>query len=76
MAILAREIDAREIPAGWKTGYLPLRGIVPYEQPGDSSEGEVYRLDPGLVEWAFRLTGAFRWRIRRRCGGARSPYLA
>jgi purine nucleoside permease len=53
---LAREIDAREIPSGWKTGYLPLRGSEPYQQPRDSSEGEVYHLDPGLVEWAFRLT--------------------
>jgi purine nucleoside permease len=53
---LAREIDSREIPADWKTGYLPLRGSVPYEQPRDSSEGEVYHLEPGLVDWAFRLT--------------------
>ena len=53
---LAREIDAREIPSDWKTGYLPLRGSVPYQQPRDSTEGEVYHLDPGLVEWAFRLT--------------------
>jgi len=53
---LAREIDAREIPAGWKTGYLPLRGSVPYEQPADTSEGQVYHLEPGLVEWAYRLT--------------------
>jgi purine nucleoside permease len=53
---LAREIDAREIPADWKTGYLPLRGSVPYQQPRDSSEGEVYHLDPGLVDWAFHLT--------------------
>jgi purine nucleoside permease len=53
---LAREIDAREIPTDWKTGYLPLRGSVPYQQPRDSSEGEVYHLDPGLVEWAFHLT--------------------
>jgi purine nucleoside permease len=53
---LAREIDSREIPANWKTGYLPLRGSVPYEQPRDSSEGEVYHLEPGLVDWAFRLT--------------------
>src|ERR1700733_2801262 len=53
---LAREIDAREIPAGWKTGYLPLRGSVPYEQPVDSSEGEAYHLEPGLVDWAYRLT--------------------
>src|SRR5579864_7295967 len=53
---LAREIDAREIPPGWKTGYLPLRGSVPYEQPRDSSEGEVYQLDSALVDWAFHLT--------------------
>jgi purine nucleoside permease len=53
---LAREIDAREIPSGWKTGYLPLRGSVPYEQPRDSSEGEVYHLDPAFVNWAFHLT--------------------
>jgi purine nucleoside permease len=29
---------------------------VPYEQPHTSNEGEVYHLDPGLVDWAFRLT--------------------
>ncbi len=53
---LAREIDAREIPAGWKTGYLPLRGSSPYEEPRDSSEGEVYQLNSSLVDWAFHLT--------------------
>jgi purine nucleoside permease len=53
---LAREIDAREIPSGWKTGYLPLRGSVPYQEPRDSSEGEVYHLNPALVDWAFQLT--------------------
>jgi purine nucleoside permease len=53
---LAREIDAREIPLDWKTGYLPLRGSVPYQQPRSPNEGEVYHLDPGLVDWAFRLT--------------------
>src|SRR6202166_5318216 len=31
-ADLAHEIDAREIPAGWKTGYVALRKSVPYEQ--------------------------------------------
>ncbi len=53
---LAREIDAREIPTGWKTGYLPLRGSKPYEEPHDTSEGEAYHLDAEFVEWAFRLT--------------------
>jgi purine nucleoside permease len=53
---LAREIDAREIPADWKTGYLPLRGAVPYEQPRPANEGEVYHLNPSLVSWAYGLT--------------------
>ena len=73
---LAREIDAREIPAGWKTGMLPLRGSVPYEQPSDSSEGEVYRLDPGLVEWAFRLTERVPLADSEAMQTARSAYLA
>ncbi len=73
---LAREIDAREIPAGWKTGMLPLRGSVPYEQPSDSSEGEVYRLDPGLVEWAFRLTEGVPLADSEAMQAARSPYLS
>jgi purine nucleoside permease len=53
---LAREIDAREIPSDWKTGYLPLRGSTPYEQPLNADEGEVYHLDASLVDWAYRLT--------------------
>jgi purine nucleoside permease len=54
---IGHEIDAREIPAGWKTGYVPLRRSVPYEQPHDApGEGEVYHLNPGLVDWAFQLT--------------------
>ena len=53
---LAHEIDAREIPADWKTGYVPLRKSKPYELPRPPDEGESYRLNPGLVEWAFQLT--------------------
>src|ERR1700680_122806 len=54
---LGHEIDAREIPAGWKTGYVPLRKSVPYEQPRQTAvEGEYYHLNASLVDWAFRLT--------------------
>jgi purine nucleoside permease len=54
---LAHEIDAREIPSGWTTGYIPLRKTTPYELPRrEPDEGEAYHLDPALVEWAFRLT--------------------
>ncbi len=54
---LAHEIDAREIPSHWKTGFVPLRKAVPYEQPvREMNEGEVYKLHEPLVNWAFRLT--------------------
>jgi purine nucleoside permease len=71
---LAREIDAREIPANWKTGYLPLRGSVPYEEPRDSTEGEVYHLDPGLVDWAFHLTERVALDDSEAIQTARNPY--
>jgi purine nucleoside permease len=54
---LGHEIDAREIPPDWKTGMVPLRKSVPYEQPKETGDtAEVFRLDPGLVEWAYQLT--------------------
>src|SRR5581483_3735397 len=54
---LAHEIDAREIPKNWTTGYIPLRKSVPFELPQrDAGEGEAYHLNPALVEWAFGLT--------------------
>ena len=54
---LAHEIDAREIPPDWKTGMVPLRRSVPYEQPKEMGDtAEVFRLDPALVEWAYQLT--------------------
>lgn len=56
---LGHEIDGREIPADWPTGFVPLRKKRPYEAPrapDDDDVGQVYRLDPGLVEWAYQLT--------------------
>lgn len=54
---LAHEIDAREIPPEWPTGYIPLRKTTPYELPRrEPDEGETYLLQPALVDWAFALT--------------------
>ena len=51
------EIDAREIPKDWSTGFVPLRKSVPYEQPRQVPDnGEAYHLNPSLVDWAYRLT--------------------
>jgi purine nucleoside permease len=53
---LAFEIDARQIPESWPTGYLPLRRGTPYEQPPRNDYGEAYTLNASLVDWAVRLT--------------------
>jgi purine nucleoside permease len=53
---LSFEIDARQIPENWTTGYVPLRKGTPYEQPSIADYGEVYALNPQLVDWALHLT--------------------
>ena len=67
---LGYEIDAREIPSSlpnatpqqralWTTGFIPLRKTVPYEgplEPIGSDGNATYRLNPALVDWAWRLT--------------------
>jgi purine nucleoside permease len=54
------EIDAREIPPGWSTGHIPLGRSTPFQPPTpalDRPNGvNGYRLNPGLVEWAYQLT--------------------
>src|SRR5258708_40190239 len=52
---LGHEIDAREIPKDWKTGYVPLRKSVPYEQPRQSDVQGTFHLQPALVDCAVRL---------------------
>jgi purine nucleoside permease len=54
---LAHEIDAREIPADWETGYLPLGKKRPYEKPAkDYTPGQSFKLNANLVQWAYALT--------------------
>ena len=54
---LAYEIDAREIPKDWSTGYVPMRKATPYEQPASPAPDDpIYTLDPQFVAWAFHLT--------------------
>ncbi len=55
---LAHEIDAREIPPTWTTGYVPLRKSSPYEQPRTDDNGMAFHLDEPLVTWAYSLTKA------------------
>lgn len=58
---LAHQIDAREIPTDWSTGYFPLFETSPYarasaQQSVTASNGEMYQLNSQLVHWAANLT--------------------
>lgn len=53
---LGHEVDGREIPPTWTTGYVPLRKSTPFEEPSQAEEGQVYHLNAGLVNWAYELT--------------------
>ncbi|MBO1254372.1 purine nucleoside permease [Alteromonas sp. 5E99-2] len=58
---LAHEIDSREIPKDWTTGYFPLFANEPYPTQQSTNthhapNGEFYQLNGGLVNWAFDLT--------------------
>ena len=54
---LAHEIDPREIPQDWNTGYLPLQSSQPFELPRPQQNFDcVSQLNPQLVNWAYGLT--------------------
>lgn len=56
---LGHEIDAREIPADWPTGFVPLRKKKPYElplQPAAERRDNCYALNPALLQWAYAVT--------------------
>lgn len=53
---LAYEIDPREAPKDWSTGYIPLRKTKPFEQPAEPMENQVFELNHALEQWAYHLT--------------------
>jgi purine nucleoside permease len=51
------EMDDREIPAGWSEGLWSLGTDRPgVKGSAQGSSGMVWRLNPGLVDWAWTLT--------------------
>jgi len=48
---LAHEIDAREIPDDWKTGYTPLRSPRPYDRNGEPvNPSQFFKLNHALLQ--------------------------
>lgn len=71
---LGYEIDAREIPADWSTGYLPLRKSRPFEPPAAPLDNQVFALNADLAGWAFNLTHATPLADSERLKDVRSHY--
>ncbi len=53
---LAHEIDAREKPEDWPTGYFARRTQFPYDPAKPPPTGEAFVINEGLTDWAFELT--------------------
>lgn len=58
---LAYEIDAREMPAEWPYGFMPLGGYEPAKPGDDVSTGwtvdtVTFAMNEPLVDWAYTLT--------------------
>lgn len=54
---ISHQIDIREAPEDWTTGYIPLRKSEPFQKPlEEDNEGAAYKLNEGLVDWAYELT--------------------
>lgn len=83
---LGYEIDSREMPQEWSTGYIPLRKTKPFESPAAPLDGQVYELNAGLAQWAYERTRNLHLddsdalkRIRTRFDGAsaqRPPFVS
>ena len=54
---LGYEIDSREMPRDWSTGYFSFKTKEPFAQPRpELPMGEVFMTNTGLRDWAFELT--------------------
>ena len=75
---LAHEIDAREIPPDWSTGYTPLGRYLPYQQPVppvNSINGQnAYTLNAQLVDWAYNYTKTIQLPDDSTLQQLRAPY--
>ncbi|MYE23079.1 MAG: hypothetical protein F4Y01_03910 [Gammaproteobacteria bacterium] len=53
---LGYELDAREIPPDWDTGFFAIGSTSPTDPDKREPRGEVFLVNEGLRDWAFELT--------------------
>jgi purine nucleoside permease len=57
---LSYEIDAREKPDNWTTGYAMFGGNTPLTYPGNFYGTEVFELNEALRDWAFSVSSGVK----------------
>jgi purine nucleoside permease len=68
------ELDGREIPRGWKTGYLGINTKNPNEKPPLDYRSEVFQLNPQLADTAFALSHSVALSDSKEAQIARAKY--
>lgn len=53
---LGHEIDSREIPEDWETGYFARHTKFPFDPDKPQPRGEVFLINESLRDWAYQLT--------------------
>ena len=71
---LAHEIDPRELPKSWKSGYFPLHGKGPNDKSPPVPDGEMFEINPLLRDWAFGLTKDLKLPDDAGLAAARAPF--
>lgn len=68
------ELDAREIPSDWNTGYLGINTKSPAEKPPLDYRTEVFELNPRLADTAFALSHSVELSDNAQAQAARARY--
>lgn len=68
------ELDAREIPPGWHTGYLGINTKSPADKPSPDYRTEVFQLNPQLADTAFALSRGVALSDDAQAQAARAKY--
>lgn len=68
------ELDAREIPAGWSSGYLGINTKSPSDKPPLDYRTEVFSLNGALVRRAFELSRGVQLSDSAQAQAARARY--
>ena len=68
------ELDAREIPPGWNTGYLGINTTNPTQKPPLDYRTEVFQLNTRLADTAFALSRNVTLSDNAQAQAARAKY--